>query len=65
MASEREVIKDITRIVGSLPRRIDTSQQMLAFNWRCSKCGKLYNFDEPTPNPAPCECSSIFFTKIN
>lgn len=33
--------------------------------WKCSRCGRIYNFDKPVKIPAPCEeCGDIFFEKL-
>ena len=54
---------DIIEKMGRLPDKIilNPKNRMMSRVWKCSKCKKIYSFEEVHENPAPCECGSIFF----
>lgn len=57
--------------MGRFPDKIMTKEEsekdrsFISKKWKCSRCGGIYNFDEPVKIPAPCkECECIFFEKL-
>lgn len=44
---------------------VEKDTLFLSKKWKCSICGKIYDFDKLVKIPAPCEeCGDIFFEKL-
>ncbi|MDU5080254.1 hypothetical protein [uncultured Tissierella sp.] len=61
---------DVIRFMRRFPDKIINENQtkgnrLVSKEWKCSRCGKEYRFNEEVGIPAPCkECGDIFFEII-
>jgi len=56
---------DVIRQMGRFPNTINTVKRMTSKVWKCSICGKVYNFETKQTTPSPCkECDGKFFETV-
>lgn len=56
--------EDVIGRLGEPDKILSLSEGMRSAAWRCSTCGKVFEFQSPVRPPAPCYCGGIAFEKI-